>query len=73
MWGAAAVASGPPRGRVDVAVGVAAPQAQETGQTEQAVLYYRKSIQWGDDDPAVRQALDELTRGGRRGFFGKTG
>jgi curved DNA-binding protein CbpA len=45
------------------------------GQTERAVLYYRKSIQWGDDDPAVRQALEELTRAGsnRRGLFGKTG
>jgi DnaJ-class molecular chaperone len=45
------------------------------GDTERAILFYRKSIQWGEEDPAVRQALDELTRTGssRRGFFGKTG
>jgi DnaJ-class molecular chaperone len=44
------------------------------GQNERAIQYYRKSIQWGDDDPAVRQALEELTRAGstRRGLFGKT-
>lgn len=45
------------------------------GQTERAIQFYRKSIQWGDDDPAVRQALEELTRTttSRRGLFGKTG
>src|SRR6185295_9411772 len=44
------------------------------GETERAVHYYRKSIQWGDEDPVVRQALEELTRAGtspRRSFFGK--
>ncbi|HEV2855032.1 MAG TPA: DnaJ domain-containing protein [Thermoanaerobaculia bacterium] len=47
------------------------------GQTDQAIEYYRKAIQWGGDDPAVRQALEELTRSSsspsRWGLFGKTG
>jgi curved DNA-binding protein CbpA len=49
------------------------------GQTDEAIQYYRKSLQWGDDDPAVRFALDELTRAAaaaaapvRRGIFGRT-
>ena len=43
------------------------------GETERAMQYYRKSIQWGDD-PEARRALEELTRAAapRRGFFGKT-
>lgn len=47
------------------------------GETERAVQYYRRSLQWGGDDPAVRQALEALTRDApsspRRGFFGKAG
>ena len=47
------------------------------GQTDEAVQYYRKALQWGDDDPVVRQALEELTRAavpaGRRGLFGRGG
>lgn len=45
------------------------------GQAEQAVQYYKKALQWGDDDPAVRQALEELTRpaAGKRGLFGRAG
>ncbi len=49
------------------------------GQAEQAIQFYRKAIQWGGDDPAVRQALEELTRSSssqspsRWGLFGKTG
>ena len=45
------------------------------GESERAVLFYRKSLQWGDDDPEVRQALEELNRAAtpRRGLFGKTG
>lgn len=47
------------------------------GQTEPAIQYYRKALQWGGDDETVRQALDELTRtaspSGRRGLFGRTG
>lgn len=44
-----------------------------TGQAERAIQYYRKALQWGDDDPAVRQALEELSRATpapRRGLFG---
>ncbi|HEX9945745.1 MAG TPA: DnaJ domain-containing protein [Thermoanaerobaculia bacterium] len=47
------------------------------GQTEQAIQYYRKALQWGGDDPAVRQALEELagptSPSSRRGLFGKAG
>jgi len=46
------------------------------GDTERAIYYYRRAIQWGDDDPVVRQALEELSRAAvssRRGLFGKTG
>jgi curved DNA-binding protein CbpA len=45
------------------------------GESERAVLFYRKSLQWGDDDPEIRQALEELNRAGtpRRGLFGKAG
>jgi DnaJ-class molecular chaperone len=43
------------------------------GETERAVQYYRKSIQWGGEDAEARRALEELTRASspRRGFFGK--
>jgi tetratricopeptide (TPR) repeat protein len=48
------------------------------GQTEQALQYYRKAIQWGGDDPVVRQAMEELSgssspSSSRWGLFGKTG
>jgi DnaJ-class molecular chaperone len=45
------------------------------GESERAILFYRKSLQWGDDDPEVRQALEELNRAGapRRGLFGRAG
>lgn len=49
------------------------------GQSEPAVQYYRKAIQWGGDDAAVRQALEELNRSSsspsssRWGLFGKVG
>jgi curved DNA-binding protein CbpA len=43
-----------------------------TGQTEKAIQYYRKALQWGDDDATVRQALEELTAPSpRRGLFGR--
>jgi curved DNA-binding protein CbpA len=43
-----------------------------TGQTEKAVQYYRKALQWGDDDATIRQALEELTGPSpRRGLFGR--
>ena len=42
-----------------------------TGQTEKAIQYYRKALQWGDDDPTVRQALEELTGPSAPGPFGR--
>jgi tetratricopeptide (TPR) repeat protein len=45
-----------------------------TGQTEKAIQYYRKALQWGDDDATIRQALDELAgpaASPRRGLFGR--
>jgi molecular chaperone DnaJ len=47
---------------------------QMAGQTERAVVHYRKALQWGEDDPTVQQALDELTKTAsprRGGLFGK--
>jgi curved DNA-binding protein CbpA len=43
-----------------------------TGNTERALEFYRKALQWGGEDAAVQQAIDGLTRGApRRGLFGK--
>ena len=43
-----------------------------TGQTEKAIQYYRKALQWGDDDATIRQALEELAGPApRRGLFGR--
>lgn len=44
----------------------------QAGRNERAAEYYRKAIEWGETDPAVYRALDELTRGSKRGLFGKT-
>ena len=42
------------------------------GQTEKAVQYYRKALQWGGDDEDVRQALESLSGPvSRRGLFGR--
>jgi curved DNA-binding protein CbpA len=42
------------------------------GQTEKAVQYYRKALQWGGDDETVRQALESLSGSpSRRGLFGR--
>jgi tetratricopeptide (TPR) repeat protein len=47
------------------------------GDAERAELHYRAALEWGEDDPAVRQALQSLAAGGggsgRRGLFGKAG
>ncbi|MFP5286211.1 MAG: DnaJ domain-containing protein [Thermoanaerobaculia bacterium] len=43
------------------------------GKAEAAVQHYRTAIEWGEDDPAVHRALEELERSPRRGFFGKAG
>lgn len=46
---------------------------QMAGQNDRAVHHYRRALQWGEDDPAVQRALDELTKASpRRGnLFGK--
>jgi curved DNA-binding protein CbpA len=42
------------------------------GQTERAVQFYRKALQWGGDDDDVRQALESLSgTASRRGLFGR--
>lgn len=43
------------------------------GQTEKAVQYYRKALQWGGDDDEIRQALESLSgsTSSRRGLFGR--
>jgi DnaJ-class molecular chaperone len=41
------------------------------GQPELAERHYRAALEWGDDDPATRQALSELAKVPKRGFFGK--
>jgi curved DNA-binding protein CbpA len=44
------------------------------GQGERAAFHYRKAIEWGEDDPAVRRALEDLEKpSARRGLFGKAG
>lgn len=43
------------------------------GQTEKAVQFYRKALQWGGDDDEIRQALESLSgsTSARRGLFGR--
>jgi Flp pilus assembly protein TadD len=46
------------------------------GQADRASIHYRLAIQWGDDDPAVLRALDEIEKPAPRrggGLFGKAG
>jgi len=43
----------------------------QAGQPEQAEQHYRAALQWGEDDPVVRQALAELSKSPKRGLFGK--
>jgi curved DNA-binding protein CbpA len=41
------------------------------GHNERAAAAYRQAIDWGEDDPAVRQAAEDLARSPKRGLFGK--
>jgi curved DNA-binding protein CbpA len=41
------------------------------GHGERAAAAYRKAIDWGEDDPAIHRALEDLSRSQRRGLFGK--
>lgn len=45
---------------------------QAAGQVDRALIHYRLAIQWGEDDPAVRRALEELEKpqSAKRGLFG---
>lgn len=44
------------------------------GQADRAAVHYRLAIEWGDDDPTVLRALEELEKpSARRGLFGKAG
>jgi curved DNA-binding protein CbpA len=45
-----------------------------SGNADRAILFYRRALQWGEDDPAVQRALDELIKAPapkRSGLFGK--
>jgi len=42
-----------------------------SGHAERAAAAYRKAIDWGEDDPAIHRALEDLSRSPRRGLFGK--
>ena len=42
------------------------------GRNERAANAYRRAIDWGEDDPAVRRALEDLAPAARRGLFGNT-
>jgi len=46
---------------------------QMAGQVDRAIHHYRRALQWGEDDPVVQRALDELTKTPpkRGGLFGK--
>ncbi|MES1242284.1 MAG: DnaJ domain-containing protein [Acidobacteriota bacterium] len=46
-----------------------------SGQPDRAVIHYRLAMQWGDEDPAVLRALEELEKPAARrgGLFGKAG
>lgn len=42
-------------------------------QVDRAVEHYRKALEWGGDDEAVRRALEQLEKPARRGLFGRAG
>jgi DnaJ-class molecular chaperone len=41
------------------------------GKVERALAAYRKAVEWGENEPSVLQAIEELSRGRRGGLFGK--
>jgi len=46
----------------------------QAGNIERAIQFYRRALQWGEEDPVVQRALDELTKAPvakRGGLFGK--
>ncbi len=40
---------------------------QRAGQAEEATRYYNAALKWGDDDPSIREALQQLSGGARKG------
>jgi curved DNA-binding protein CbpA len=47
----------------------------DLGMTAEAEQYYNRALDWGGDDPAVREALEDLkkvAKRGRSGLFGKS-
>ena len=44
----------------------------QAGRAERAAAAYRQAIDWGDDDPAIRRALEELSKPARRSPFGSS-
>ena len=48
----------------------------EAGLAERAEQYYNEALTWGGEDPAVRQAIEELRKSAKKrrpGLFGKVG
>lgn len=45
----------------------------ESGMATRAAQYYRQALAWGEDDPEIRQAIETLERGGRKGAPGLFG
>jgi len=46
------------------------------GMTVKAEQYYNEALTWGGEDPAIRQALEDLRKGGKKpkpGLFGRAG
>ena len=44
----------------------------DSGMSRRAQIYYQKALTWGGDDPAIRQALDQLAgAGGGARLFGR--
>jgi curved DNA-binding protein CbpA len=44
------------------------------GRPDRALEDYRKALEWGENDASVQQAIDELSKPGKRsGMFGKSG
>lgn len=50
---------------------------RSAGEKEKAIRYYRQAVQWGGEEPEIREALDELTGAKKKsilgGIFGRMG
>jgi|CXWL01.1.fsa_nt_gi curved DNA-binding protein CbpA len=45
----------------------------ESGMTPEAEQYYNQALDWGGDDPAIRQALEDLKKSSKRSWSGLFG